>query len=261
MIPFIESQQVGEHGTIHRKLDSNSSVLRSFRGLHGQVIEGVGEAIGAGRIPIGAQLVPESIAIESKTSRALVREALRVLQSKGLVIARPRTGTRVRPVSEWDLLDPDVIRWRAGGIESAKQLRELLDLRGAIEPLAARHAARATTPAHLHKLQTAVDAMAVAVARSDWNAFTDADVEFHRGLLEAGGNQIVGQLAGPIESALRVRHALNLIPHELTAGVVASHQSIVDAIVDQDVLRSELASRRIVDVAGAEVISALLSRD
>lgn len=258
MIPYIDRPASAQPQSEPKSLGVGGA---SLRGLHGQVVERVGSAIGSGDIPVGAQLVPEMIAAETASSRAVVREALRVLESKGLVVARPRIGTRVRQVGDWDLLDPDVIRWRSTGTESAKQLQELLDIRGAIEPLAARHAARSTSERHIQQLRDAVGAMGVAVASSDWDGFTEADVTFHRELLAAGGNRIVSQLADPIEAALRVRHSLKLIPHELSDGVVASHRAIIDAIEAGDPVRSELASRRIVDVAGAEVISALLARD
>lgn len=236
----------------------NLSSSHSFRGLHGQLVESLGQSIGGGRLSVGEQIVPEALAEESETSRAVVREALRVLETKGMVIARPRTGTRVRDISEWDLLDPDVIRWRSTGAEAARQLEELLAIRGAIEPLAARHASRATTPENLAALRAALTAMERAVGEQDYAGFTEADVAFHRALLAAGGNRIIGQFADPIEAALRVRHSLRLVPPTLSADVVATHQAILDAVLSHDEAEAELASRRIVDVAGAEVITALL---
>lgn len=235
----------------------NLSKAHSFRGLHGQLVESIGLSIGSGQIVGGEQIVPEALAAKSETSRAVVREALRVIESKGMVIARPRTGTRVRPVSEWDLLDPDVIRWRSTGAEAAQQLDELLAIRGAIEPLAARHASRNTTAEHLAALKSAITAIALAVSQQDFAAFTEADVAFHRALLAAGGNRIIGQFADPIEAALRVRHSLRLVPSTLSETVVTTHQAIIDAVISHDEAQAELASRRIVDVAGAEVISAL----
>lgn len=236
----------------------NLTSSHSFRGLHGQLVESLGLSIGSGRLSVGEQIVPEALAMESDTSRAVVREALRVLETKGMVIARPRTGTRVRDIGEWDLLDPDVIRWRSTGAEASRQLEELLAIRGAIEPLAARHASRMTTAEDLAALRDALAAMAQAVSGQDFAAFTEADVSFHRALLAAGGNRIIGQFADPIEAALRVRHSLRLVPPTLSSSVVDSHQAILDAIIFHDEARAELASRRIVDVAGAEVISALL---
>jgi DNA-binding FadR family transcriptional regulator len=236
----------------------NLTSAHSFRGLHGQLVENLGLSIGGGELAVGEQIIPEALALETDTSRAVVREALRVLETKGMVIARPRTGTRVRDMSEWDLLDPDVIRWRSTGAEAAQQLEELLAIRGAIEPLAARHASRGAAQDHLAALQEALSAMESAVDRQDHAAFTEADVAFHRALLVSGGNRIIAQFAGPIEAALRVRHSLRLVPDTLSPDVVSTHRAILDAILGHDEAEAELASRRIVDVAGAEVFSALI---
>jgi DNA-binding FadR family transcriptional regulator len=69
----------------------------------------------------------------------------------------------------------------------------------------------------------------------------------------------VAQLADPIEAALRVRHKLQLVPTVLSPDVVVSHEAILDAILRHDGAQAELASRQIVDVAGAEVMASLMS--
>jgi DNA-binding FadR family transcriptional regulator len=225
----------------------------SFRGLHGQIVEAVGTAIASGAHSPGDQIVPESLGEDFSVSRTVIREVLKVLEAKGMVQARPRTGTRVRPSKEWNLLDPDVIRWRSIGGDSARQLEELLGLRGAVEPLAARQACQERTPEALAKLRSALQEMSDATDAKDWAWFTSADVDFHRALLAASGNMIVEQLADPIEAALRVRYQLNLVPREFTRDAIESHRAIVDAIEERDEGTAELASRRIVDVAGMEI--------
>src|SRR6266567_361686 len=85
------------------------------RGLHGQLVQQLGQMIVAGELGADRPLVPEEIGHRFEVSRTVVRESLRVLEAKGLVSARPNVGTRIRPVQEWNLLDPDVIEWRAQG--------------------------------------------------------------------------------------------------------------------------------------------------
>lgn len=111
------------------------------RGLHGQLVQQLGQMIVSGDLGADRPLVPEEIGQRFEVSRTVVRESLRVLEAKGLVSARPNVGTRVRPVSDWNLLDPDIIEWRAFGPQRDDQRRELDDLRWVIEPLAARLAA------------------------------------------------------------------------------------------------------------------------
>jgi DNA-binding FadR family transcriptional regulator len=229
----------------------------SLRGLHGQLVESIGLSIAAGEFAAGEQISPESLAENFGVSRSVVREVLKVLEAKGMIGARPRTGTRVRPPTWWNLLDPDVIRWRSTGPDSARQFEELLGIREGIEPLAARNATTAATPADIQALAESLDAMANAITAKDRLAFTEADVVFHRALLRASGSLVVAQLADPIEAVLRAHHKLRLVSVELSSDVIVTHGAILDAILHHDGERAEFASRQIVDVAGAEIMEAL----
>ena len=84
------------------------------RGLHGEVVHTIGLQIVGGSIQPGDPLPPEDeLTSNLAVSRTVLREAVRVLAAKGLVEARPKIGTRVRARSEWNILDPDVLSWRA----------------------------------------------------------------------------------------------------------------------------------------------------
>lgn len=87
--------------------------LRRARGLHGILVEVLGQQIVDGTLDPDKPLIPEAVGEKHEVSRTVVREAVRVLETKGLICARPNVGTRVRPVEEWHLLDADVLRWRA----------------------------------------------------------------------------------------------------------------------------------------------------
>jgi DNA-binding FadR family transcriptional regulator len=71
----------------------------------------------------------------------VVRETLRVLEAKGMIVARPGIGTWVRSEADWNLLDAEVIGWRLHGASYRHQMRELWELRHSVEPYAARLAA------------------------------------------------------------------------------------------------------------------------
>src|SRR5690242_9671550 len=51
------------------------------------------------------------LSLQFNVSRPVMREALKVLSAKGLIESRPRTGTKVRPRADWNILDPGVINW------------------------------------------------------------------------------------------------------------------------------------------------------
>src|SRR5690348_514890 len=111
------------------------------RSLHGRIVHAIGRRIVRGDLQPGA-LVPAGG--ELRASRTVVREAVKVLAAKGLVEARPKTGTRVRSRDAWNLLDPDVLAWQQDGAAPAShdaQLRALTEVRAIIEPAAAELAA------------------------------------------------------------------------------------------------------------------------
>ncbi|MDA0990729.1 MAG: GntR family transcriptional regulator, partial [Verrucomicrobia bacterium] len=86
--------------------------LRVTRGdLPTQLANLIGRRILNGELRPGDQLPPETeLLAETGVSRTTMREAIKLLVSKGLVEARPKSGTRVRPSTEWSLLDPTVLR-------------------------------------------------------------------------------------------------------------------------------------------------------
>ncbi|CAM5503415.1 FadR family transcriptional regulator OS=Streptomyces tendae OX=1932 GN=GUR47_33865 PE=4 SV=1 [Streptomyces tendae] len=116
------------------------------RGLHGRVLDTLGPAITAGAYPAGSVLRTDELAQRFEVSRSVMREAVRVLESMHLVESRRRVGVTVLPECEWNVYDPQVIRWRLAGSERPRQLRSLTVLRSAVEPVAAGLAARLATP-------------------------------------------------------------------------------------------------------------------
>ena len=71
---------------------------------------------------------------ELAVSRTVVREALKMLTAKGMVVTGPRVGRRVRPRSAWNHFDPDIVNWRLEAGVDAAFVRDLMELRLALEP-------------------------------------------------------------------------------------------------------------------------------
>ncbi len=69
------------------------------------------------------------LAVKYGVSRSVTREALKMLAAKGLVSARPKRGTFVRPPDDWNLFDPDVLRWLLERKFSVQLLRQFNELR------------------------------------------------------------------------------------------------------------------------------------
>src|SRR5436305_6683836 len=74
-------------------------------------------------------------------SRTILREAVKVLAAKGLIEVRPRTGIRVRPRNEWNLVDPDLLGWLCEAGVDDRFIRDLCEIRAIVEPAAAELAA------------------------------------------------------------------------------------------------------------------------
>jgi len=234
--------------------------LRASRGLHHFVVAQLGELIASGELAEETQIVPEEIATRFGASRPVVREALRVLEAKGMVRPRPKTGTRVLPVSSWNLLDRDVIRWRAAGPSGAKQLGDLSDLRAAVEIVAAGRCASEATADHLETLRQACDRMEVAAKAGDLSEFTAADVLFHTTILEASGNEVFQQFADPFAAFLHAREELHTLPEKPGGLVIETHRRIVAAIEAHDGTTAEALSRDLIQRGRDELDSSLSGR-
>ncbi|SFE92545.1 transcriptional regulator, GntR family [Actinacidiphila alni] len=218
------------------------------RGLHGQLVQQLGQMIVSGDLGADRPLVPEEIGQRFEVSRTVVRESLRVLEAKGLVSARPNVGTRVRPVSDWNLLDPDIIEWRAFGPQRDDQRRELLELRWTIEPLAARLAAGHGREDVQQRLADMAEIMAHAAAQGDALTFSRADAEFHALLLQVAGNRMLEHLSGIVSSALHVSGGPATgcdRPGDTSVGL---HQRIVEALAESDGVTAEAAMRQLLTV-------------
>jgi DNA-binding FadR family transcriptional regulator len=206
--------------------------------LHARIVDELGRLIVEGVLGDGQPLVPEEIGRRFSASRTVVREALRVLESKGMVTARPRVGTWTLPPEAWDAVDPDVIGWRINGPDGRHHLHELLELRLTIEPQAARLAAQHRRPGELSAMAAAYELMADAVERRDTAAFHDADSQFHAALIRASGNALIAQLQVPVVAALRAHGE----PLELIA-----HSRVLTLVLAKNADGAESASRRLLE--------------
>ncbi|MFD8260673.1 FadR/GntR family transcriptional regulator [Streptomyces griseoluteus] len=218
------------------------------RGLHGQLVQQLGQMIVSGDLGADRPLVPEEIGQRFEVSRTVVRESLRVLEAKGLVSARPNVGTRVRPVSDWNLLDPDIIEWRAFGPQRDDQRRELNELRWTIEPLAARLAAGHGREDVQQRLVDLVEIMSHALAQGDALTFSRADAEFHALLIQVAGNRMLDHLSGIVSAALQVSGGPATGCERPTEASVAQHARIVEGLGSGDSAVAEGAMRQLLTV-------------
>ncbi|WP_079138957.1 FadR/GntR family transcriptional regulator [Actinacidiphila rubida] len=220
------------------------------RGVHGQTVETLARRVLSGEIPEGATLDLPALQSELDVSLTALRESLKVLAAKGMVDARQKRGTFVRPRADWNLLDADVLRWQfAGGTSSGADLgllRNLGEVRGIIEPAAVRLAAVRRTEQDLDALDDAVAAM----GRTGLGAShaVQADLAFHRALLAATHNELLERMEMVIESGLAHRDEIvHASPHG--EDPVPSHRAVLDAVRAQDPDAAEAAMRALLEQA------------
>jgi DNA-binding FadR family transcriptional regulator len=205
------------------------------RGLHARVTHSLGQDIVDGRYAAGDILDLDQISQTFAVSRSVMREALRVLQSLGMVEPRQRLGTQVLPRESWDLMNPHIIVWRGRGLEYFVQMRELLELRLGIEPVAARLAARLMTDEQRDAVAEAAAAMVEADLTRDGHAFLEADIAFHTLILAGSGNAVIGHFAGTVEALLRTREEEKRFTiTEYTPASAHRHNELAQALAEHD---------------------------
>ncbi|WP_234441884.1 FadR/GntR family transcriptional regulator, partial [Streptomyces sp. WM6386] len=98
-----------------------------------------------GDYPPGSVVDPVSFETELGVSKTVIREAMRVLASKGLLESKQKRGTTIRPRADWNLLDSDLLRWQGSSDPTDGFLEDLAEVRAIVEPAGARFAAAPPT--------------------------------------------------------------------------------------------------------------------
>ncbi len=226
---------------------------------HAHVVDALGKEIICGRYPVGSVLPGDvELAARFQVSRTVLREAMKTLAAKGLVIPRARIGTRVTLKNQWNLFDADILSWHFHSGIDEQFLIALSEMRLAFEPFAAGLAARNASAEQIEGLYVA----AAEMARDEHTAesLSRADLKFHLGILEASGNPFMRSVGSLIEAALVGVFKLSS-PAALgnrIGDVAASHRKIVDAIAGRDEPGAIEAMRRVI-ISGREHVKSRLS--
>lgn len=177
-----------------------------YRSLQNYVLHELGRLIVAGRVAPGDALPTEpQLAEEFGVGVSVIREATRGLAAKGLVQARARLGTRVRPQSEWHMLDPDILAWQLAAEPDHDLLRDFEEFRLMVEPASARLAAERATDADRAAIGRALERMRENLETPE--KYLAADLDFHALLLHATHNRMLQGLQEAVRSAMVLRHA------------------------------------------------------
>ena len=215
------------------------------RGLHGEVVYTIGRRIVSGELKPGDPLpAEEELTADFDASRTVLREAVRVLAAKGLVEARPKTGTRVRRREEWNILDPDVLSWRVGATHDPQLYAEMTEVRLAIEPIATRLAATRMAEQELTAVEEAYLEMEKGV--TDQNAYLAADLQFHDRILAGCHNEFLTHLGVVLRAVLQNTFELTTQPKASRKRALPLHKAIFDGLAARDEDRAEIAARALI---------------
>jgi DNA-binding FadR family transcriptional regulator len=211
-----------------------------LRTLPNQVAGVLVRRIVGGEVANGLVPSEQEISLEFGVSRAVVREALKIL--RGLDMVEIAQGRRVmlRPAAEWDYLSPLLVEWLPPD-QIDRLLHELHAARLILEPAIAAQAAWGITDELLARLAGLLQAM--AANEHDPDRYLELDLDFHMTICLATRNRIIDRFMYSSrcwQSASR--RMTNQLPRALLLAT-AGHQAIYDALAARDPKRAETTMR------------------
>ncbi|WP_323101657.1 FadR/GntR family transcriptional regulator [Intrasporangium sp. YIM S08009] len=200
--------------------------------LYERIVEQVEEAVGRGELRPGQRLPSErELVVQFGTSRATVREALRVLESNGVVRSRPGdpNGPEILPVTSGQLTKQMRRLARADGLT----LSQLLVSRMMLDSTANRLAATLRSESQLAEMEAAIAQMREAV-EGGYASFSEADFAFHEAIARASGNTLIQVCNAVVRDTVlslisdKIAHARN--SKALMKRSLGHHEQVLDAI-------------------------------
>jgi DNA-binding FadR family transcriptional regulator len=241
----------------HRK--PRFRTIGNKEGLVARVVQAVQDQILDGRLPVGMRLPPERDLAESfAVSRPVVREAVGILVTKGLLETRHGIGTTVRAITHDEVTGPLTLFLRTSGREV--NIEHLHQVRSILEVANAGLAAGQRTEEDIVDLTRICDEMTTAA--DDPAQFAIKDSDFHRRLILTTHNPLMILLVDSIQTLTAdVRALVGKQPH-LFERVMPTHLRILECVVAQDPDGARAAMQEHLDIALAvqrELIQAHVS--
>jgi GntR family transcriptional regulator, trigonelline degradation regulator len=216
-------------------------VERNSQTLTQQVVEGLRNAIRSGRFEPGQRLVERRLCDMTGVSRTAVREALRSLETQGLVVNAPNRGPTVAAVA----LDEAI---------EIYEVREMLETR-AVELFMKR-----MTGADLALLHEVMLAMENALAMNDVDAVNDEKQRFYNLIITGSGNRLIGRILDQLYGKIALLRNVTMNQDNRIGAAVSELRAMFDAINARDVKAARRACQRHVEAAASVACAALAER-
>jgi GntR family transcriptional repressor for pyruvate dehydrogenase complex len=214
-------------------------------------------AIVGGRAVPGEQLPREAdLAEQFGVSRATSREFIRGLEERGLISVKHGRGATVNPPELWDKLDADVLAALLAGERRLKLLGDFLEMRRIFEIQAAGLAAERADASGVARLRAGYERMQQAagyvstVDPDGERTFHEADVAFHRTLVELTGNETLTALSGRIHGAMLETRQPLARPRLRLSHTLPEHERIVRAVAKGSPAAATRAMQQHLDSVG-----------
>ncbi|ATA19923.1 GntR family transcriptional regulator [Gibbsiella quercinecans] len=209
------------------------------RNLSYLLAEKLGQQILAGVYAAGS-ILPGEIEIGEQfgVSRTAVREAVKILAAKGMLLPRPRIGTRVMPQSNWNFLDQDLLNWWMTQENFDQVMQHFLILRNSLEPHACSLAATHANQQQKNQLAALMAEMRALHADFDRERWIEVDTQFHQLIYEASANPFLTSFANLFSSVYQ-SYFRAITGNEVLK--LNHHQAIVDAILASDGATAQIA--------------------
>lgn len=207
---------------------------------HALIVQQLGLKIVSGEISENEKLPSEvDLCEEYKVSRPVFREAIRVLNAKGLTYSRPKIGTVVRPKEEWHLLDPDVLFWLIQTTPEHEFFKTLSTVRRVLEPELAYIAASTANEEDIERIKQAYEGMEKATTVEE---FIEPDIQFHLAIAKATHNDLLAYMSKMLVLPLQQSIQVTSLRPNLQGHSLPRHKAILTAIENKDPLSARHAS-------------------
>lgn len=217
-----------------------------------QVARELGRRIVAGHYEAGVMLDEENTLAERyKVSRVVIRDAVKILVGKGMLVVRRGIGTKVRSRDQWTMLDDDVLAWHLSAPPNFEFLKQLMDIRTSFEPKAARWAAERGTDDDIEEIRKAY--LAMEDKEGSVQNFVIADAIFHHKILIAAHNEFLKSIEGVIYSALLVSIKITNTDPRSNEKSVPYHKELYQAIAARDGETAEKMAETLLNHASSKL--------
>ena len=212
--------------------------IDNYQPLRETVCEALRDAIRNGILEPGERLMEVQLAEELGISRTPVREAIRKLEQEGYVIMMPRRGTYVSSVSVNDI-------------------KEIFEIRSALESLSTGLAARRIEPDELEKLRALLTEIEGHIQRKDIDKIVETDIKFHGLLYQVSRNERLVTIISNLKEQLARFRTLSMSYPGRLQETLQEHRAMVEAIAAGDVEAARDAAERHMEQAEETLLKAM----